>query len=200
MASRTEILNMALGHIGIAKPVANITTETSNEASSGRRYYDIARDTVSTSIPWPFLTKIETLGLVESEPNTEWGYSYRYPSDCLFIERILSGIRNDSGETRSPYKIAQDASGVLIFSDQDDAIAEYRVRADNPQIYPQDYTLALSYFLAGLMAPGLTKGDPNKLGQRAFQMYSLTITAAQNRALNEPQDEQVPEASWVEGR
>lgn len=200
MPTRTEILNMAISHLGIGKEVANIVTEDTEEARAGRRFYDTAKDVVSTSIPWPFLTKIDTLGLVEEEPNTEWGYSYRYPSDCVFIERVLSGFRNDQLETRVPYKIARDASGILIFTDMDDAVIEYRVRADDPQFYPSDYTLALSYYLAMLMAPRLTKGDPNKLGIQAGQMYTLTVAAAQNRALNEPQDDKLPEADYVAGR
>lgn len=200
MASKTEILNMALSHIGIGKEVANIVTENSEEARAGRRFYDIASRKVSTVIPWPFLTKIQALALVETEPNTEWAFSYRYPSDCLYIERILSGVRNDSRETRVPYKIAQDSSGKLIFSDEDDAVVEYRISPTDPQTFPEDYTLAFSFYLAVLIAPRLTKGDPNKLGARAAQLYTLTIGEAQDRALNEQQDEEEPEADYIAGR
>lgn len=200
MSSKTEILNMALSHIGIGEEVGNIGTEKSEEAQAGRRFYDIASQVVSTAIPWPFLTKIQALALIETEPNTEWGYSYRYPSDCTNIRRILSGVRNDSRQTRSPYKIAQDSSGLIIFSDERDAVAEYRVLPNNPQIYPADYTLAFSLWLAVLMAPRLTKGDPKGLRTKSFELYRFEIDAAKTRALNEQQDEEEPEADWIAGR
>lgn len=200
MSSKTEILNMALGHIGIGKEVANITTENSEEARAGRRFFDIANRKVSTVIPWPFLTKIAPLGLIETEPNTEWAFSYRYPSDCMNMERILSGIRNDSLETRVPYKIAQDSSGKLIFTDLDDAVAEYRIIPSDTQLFPDDYTLAFSLYLATLIAPRLTKGDFKKLRQETMQLYLLTIGEAKDRALNEPQDDKLPDADYIAGR
>ena len=94
MATKTEIFNMALGHLAIGKMVANFTAEQSQEARIGRIYYDIALGQVLKDVPWPFATKIAALGLLEEEPNTEWGYSYRYPSDCAHFRRILSGSRS----------------------------------------------------------------------------------------------------------
>lgn len=197
MASKTGILNIALGHIGISKEVGSIETESSEEAKAGRRYYDVALNTIVRSSPWPFLTKITTLPLIEEEPNTEWGYSYRYPSDCKFIRRILSGIRNDDRQTRAPYRIAQDAGGLVMFTDQEDVEVEYTVTADNEALYPNDFVLALSYLLASLMAPRLTSGDQFKLGDKAFQKYVFAVQNAEANAFNEEQDEEVPEGEFT---
>lgn len=200
MPSKTEILNLALSHIGSGKEVSNIVTEQSEEARAGRRFYGIARDTTASAAPWPFLTKIAAIGLVEEEPNTEWAYSYRYPSDCIYIRRILSGIRNDNRQTRAPYKIAQDSGGLLLFTDERDAVIEYNVAANNPQFFSADFTMTISLQLAGLMAPRLTGGDPFNLGERAFSLWRLAISEAMARAFNEQQDEEKPESEYIRGR
>lgn len=200
MASKTENLNMALSHLGIGKDVANIETERSPEATAGRRFYDVARDFVAVQLPWPFLTKITTLALVEEDPNDEWAYSYQYPSDCIHIRRILSGVRNDSRQTRSPYRITQGASGKVIFSDVEDAEFEYTVIPDDPSLYSADYTIAFSYYLAFLISPRVTKGDQFKLGQRALELFEVFLSKAGARLFNEEQAEQLPEAEYITAR
>jgi hypothetical protein len=201
MASKTEIANLALSHLAVDKEIANIETESSKEASSARRFYDLARDMVLRDFSWPFATKIAALALIETEPNTEWAFSYRYPTDCLYFRRILSGLRNDSRDTRAPYRIAQDDDGTtIVFTDADDAQAEYTVKTDNPQIYPPDFTLALSYLLASLMAARVTAGDPYKLGQRALSMYQAMKAKAENTARNEEQAEEEPESEFIRAR
>ncbi len=71
MSTKTEILNMALAHIGVSKKVGNFDTEDSKEANAGRTFFDIARDNVLRDTQWPFTTKIEALALIEEEPNNE---------------------------------------------------------------------------------------------------------------------------------
>lgn len=200
MASKTEIVNLALSHLAVDKEIANLETESSKEASSARRFYDTARDMVLRDFAWPFATKIAALALVAEEPNTEWAFSYRYPTDCLYLRRILSGLRNDARETRVPYRIAQDDAGRIIFTDEADAQAEYTVKTDNPQIYPADFTLALSYLLASFMAPRVTAGDQYKLGQRALAMYQAMKARAESNALNEEQAEQEVESEFIRAR
>lgn len=200
MASKVGIVNLALGHLAVGKEIANLETEKSEEARAGRRFYDVALKVVLRDFPWPFATRITALALVEEEPNTEWGYSYRYPSDCLYFRRILSGLRNDSRQSRAPYRVARDASGLLIFTDQQDAEAEYTILANAPQFYPPDFELALSYYLASLMAPHVTGGDHFKLGERALQLYSLHLSTAQSNAGNEEQAEEEPEAESIRAR
>ncbi len=200
MSSKLEIVNLALSHIGIGKEVANFDTESSEEASAARRFYQIALDVTLRDAPWPFVTKITSLALIEEEPNTEWGYSYRYPSDCLYLRRILSGIRNDNRQSRSPYKLAKDNAGLIIFSDEEQAQCEYSVRANEENIYPPDFVMALSLYLGSLMAPRLTSGDQFKVGERALAKYFVEADIARASAYNEQQDEEEPESEFIRAR
>ena len=200
MASSTEIANLVLGHLAVGKDIGNLETESSTEARVIRRYYAAARDATLRDYAWPFATKFVALALVEEEPTTEWGFSYRYPSDCLEIRRILSGVRNDSRQSRAPYKIGQDSAGLLLYTDEEDAQVEYTMRETDPQRFPPDFMLAFSFYLAMLTAPALTAGDQFKLGERAGKLYAFEIGRAASRGFNEEQPEEPPEAEAIRGR
>ena len=198
--SEVAIVNIALSHLGVGKEIANLVTEQSEEAECARRLYGTARDATLRDFPWPFATTIATLALIEEDPNDEWAYSYRYPTDCLYLRRILSGIRNDYRQSRVSYKIAQDSGGSLIYTDQGDAQIEYTARVTDPTRYPQDFVIMLSLYLAALIAPRLAGGDPHKLGDRAMKMYYLELSKAVSRAANEEQAEEAPVSEFERAR
>jgi hypothetical protein len=197
MSSKVEICNMALRHLGISKEIANLDTEASQEAASLRRFYEPTRDAVFRDFNWSFTTKIAALALVEETPNLEWGYSYQYPSDCVKARRILSGARTDSRQTRVPYKFIRENDQKLILCDIDSAELEYSERVTNPEAYPPDFVLALSYRLAYIIAPGLTGGDPFQLGQKAYQLYVQELSRAQATALNEEQVDEEMDSEFI---
>lgn len=200
MASKTEICNLALSHLGIGSEISNIETEHSQEATACKRFYETAKDATLREFSWPFATKLVTLGLVEEEPNSEWAYSYRYPTNAIKLKRILSGIRNDTRQSRVPYRLSKDDTGILILTDKENAEVEFIERVDNPQFYPSDFTMALSYKLAYLVAPRLTGGDPFKLKQQVAQLYQIEIAMAMNTAASEEQDEELPESEFIRMR
>lgn len=188
-SSKTVIANLALSHLGIGKEIANLDSENSAEANACRRFYEEARDKTLRDFNWPFATKIASLVLVETTPNNEWAYSYRYPTDCLKIRKIQSGIPYDNRQSRVPYRIAQDDTGLVVFTNLDNAVIEYTKREEVVSLYPSDFVMAFSYMIAFYVAPRLTGGDPFKMGDRAMQMYDLEMSKARANAFNE---EQVP--------
>lgn len=198
--SEVSICNMALSHLGVAKEIANLETESSQEAAACRRFFVEARDNTLRDYPWPFATKIADLALVEEDPNDEWQYSYRMPSDALRLNRILSGLRNDNAQSRVPYRVVRDDVGLLIYTDQEDAEIEYVMRETDPTRYPADFRMALSLRLAAYIAPRLTAGDPYKLGDRALNLHRLEIQKAEASAVNEEQAEQLPDSEFMRER
>jgi hypothetical protein len=200
MASATEICNLALSHLGISKPIANVDTEQSQEAATCRVFYTICRDVVLRDYRWPFATEMAALNLIEADPNEEWAYSYRYPTDCLLFRRILSGQRNDTHTSRTPYRIGKDSAGKLIFSDMSEAWGEYTVKVTDTQFFPPDFTLAMSYRLASYIAARLTAGDPFKLSEKALNMYRIEASRAVASAFNEEQPDQIPDCELIEIR
>lgn len=200
MSSRTQIANMALVHLGHGKPIGNLVSEKSSEAGLARTFFDLAVDMTLSKVAWPFATVFGDAGLIEELPNTEWAFSYRYPSDCITVRRVLSGLRNDNRDQRVPFKIGDDSTGQLFWCDEQDAIIEYTKRISETSRFTADFTLTLSYCLAYLIAPGLTGGDEFKKGELAFALYGKNLLDAENRAFNEQQDEVEPASIFITGR
>jgi hypothetical protein len=196
MASKTEIANMALSHLAIGKEISNLDTERSEEASA----FNVALDATLRDFPWPFETSFAALALVEEDPTSEWKYSYRYPTDCSKIKRILSGDRNDNRQGRVPYKLGRDSSGKLIYTDKEKAEIEYTYKDLDPNNLSSDCTLSLSWRLAAYIAPRVTGGDPFKLGDRAMKMYMYEVSIARASSVNEEQSEENPESEFIRAR
>lgn len=199
-SSKTEICNLGLFHIGVGIQIANIDTEKSNEATVMNRIYDTTLDEVLRDGYWPFASTIQSLALVSTQPNNEWAFAYRYPSDCLKVRRILSGVRNDTHQSRVPYKIIQDSQGLLILTDMSLAQIEYTVRTSNPLLMPSDFVMAFSLRLGSYAAPHMTGGDPFKMGDKALQIYQMSVVKAQANAINEEQVDQEPDSEFIRGR
>lgn len=199
-ASATEICNLALGHLCVSTTLTDVDTETSKEAKVCRRFYEEVRNATLRDFNWPFATKIADLGLVEEDPNDEWSYSYRYPSDCINMRKILSGVRNALPEDRVPFKIGRDDSGRLIFCDMDDAQAEYTMLITAPEEYPPDFVFALSYHLAIMIGPSLVGTDPMKVIDRCERMYSYLNSKAMAQAANEEMPDTLPESEFIKAR
>lgn len=185
MSSKVEIVNIAISHLGTGKSISNIETEKSEEANTARLFYDTAINKVLEDFAWPFATRIAALGLVETEPNSEWYYSYRYPTDCLTVRRVVSGERTDNQDSAAPYRIVSDDAGRLIWTDEQDAQIEYTAKITSPHMFTASFVLAASYLLASLMAPRLTKGDQFGIQKTNLQMYEYALGQARSNAMNE---------------
>ena len=153
MSTPTEIANLTLSHLGIGKEIANIQTENSQEANACRRFFTIATESTLRDFNWPFANKNTTLNLIEANPTTEWSYSYRYPTNSIKLIRIWSGLRNDSRQTRVPFKILRDNSGRIIYTDQINACMEMTYNETDTSRFTPDFVQALSFRLAVYTAP-----------------------------------------------
>jgi hypothetical protein len=202
VATKTEIANLALSHLGIGKEIADLDNEKSQEAVTMRRFYDQTRDAVLRDFPWPFTTRFATLALVADPPTEtlEYAFSYRYPTDCLMIRRIQTQLRIDTNQSRIVFKLGRDDQGQLVYTDEEEARIEYTFREEDPQRYTADFILPMSFRLAHYAAPRLTGGDPFKLGQRAVQLYIHEISMAQASAGNEAVPDQLPDAETIRAR
>lgn len=200
MASKTEICNLAISHLGIGKEIANIDTERTQEANACKRFFETARDATLKDFHWSFATKIVTLNLIEENPNSEWKFSYRYPIDCVQSRRIVSGYKNENRQQRTPYKISKDNAGKVIYTDKETAELEFTSRVTDPAFYPEDFVMAFSFRLAAYVAPRLTKGDPFKLKNDMLAQYEAEIEMAKSNSLNEEQVYEDPESEFIRVR
>ena len=195
------ICNMALGHIGHTKFVANLETERSLEAEVLNLYYQPARDFVLEDYPWPEATKYATLGLVADYTNVttphDWNYSYRYPADCLFARRLVTLVgRVDPNPP--PFRTGVDDVGRLIYTDQQDAVLEYTQLLTDPARFRTMLGQAISWYVAGLIAPSLARD--RKQAEGCLKMYGIIKSMAAAQAGNEQQQSVEPESEFIRSR
>ena len=197
-SSSTEIANLALSHLGVGKEIASLT-ETSSEARACNRFYETARDETLRAAEWGFARKVLALGLIEEEPTEEWGFSYTYPADCLFVRKIQSGVRSDTRSTVISYELSYGTAATVIFTDQEDAIAEYTVKVTDVARFPVDFTTAVSYRLAYLAAPRvLSISNVAKIQADVLSKWREELAVATAAAYNEEQREEPSSASEFE--
>lgn len=208
VASETEIANLALRHLGVGKTITSLT-EGSEESQACNTFYATCRDAVLRDFQWPFATVLAAMQLVHNfttdavsstTVGPEWSYSYRLPSDCLHLRRILSGTRNDTRATRVAYRRGRDSQGGLVFTDIQNAQIEYTFRETDTGRFDPDFQMALSWRLAAYIAPTITGGDQFGRGAEALKMYMMEIEKAKNNALNEQQDEELPDSELINAR
>ena len=193
--SAVAICNLALARIGVSSTIASLT-ESSQEALACTAVYEQARDEVLRDFPWPFARRYVALGLVEEDPNDDWGYSYRYPSDCIRALRIVSG--DPSGNPRIPYQIGHDDSGRLLFTDEADVQLVYIARFTDPVHFDATFASALGWRIAVDIAAPLARSDSQR--ERAEAGYRQALAQARVDALNEEVEAAPAEASWIRDR
>lgn len=202
MSSKLDIVNQAISHLAVSTEIQNFDTDRTAAGQAARRYYDTARQFVLRSFDWPFAYAIEKPALVASSPTVEWLYSYRYPANALAIRRILNGVtRFDTLGTRALYAIGRDSAGKIVYANQTDAELQYTYDETDPSRFPPDFVIALSFYLAYLMAPRITGGgDTAKLKSDAFTSYRIALNEAKANAANEEPKDQPPEAEMISVR
>lgn len=210
MQTTTDIAQLAILHCGVSKPIGNLQTERSIEAQACRTVVDICRQTTIRKHPWLFAKKFATPGLVSGpDPmaTVEWMYSYRAPSDLLHMVRIISPrLNNDTRQSRIPYTMAEDSVGKLIYTDWPGGgtilpvTIEYSWDNQNISMWPSDFCMAMSYYMAYLIAPVVTSGDPYKLQDKLMGLFERAIMAASDTDSNEEQRPEEPQSEFVRGR
>jgi hypothetical protein len=164
----TAMVNRALARIGQSKQIADITTDTGQEAATALLVYGSVINQTLRDFPWPFASRWVALTLVggtSSVPvNGEWQYAYRRPEDCVWERRIAASRGGAVDPTPPAFELSQDDTGGLIYTNQAAAYLEYTARplcaaASVDALFRE----ALMWRLAAALAVSLGKmGDRSK--------------------------------------
>lgn len=195
MSSEVEIYNMALGYVGVAREI-DAPDEGSTESDQCQRYYAQTRDATLRDFPWPFANKVIALGLVEENPNDDWAYAYRYPTDCLRALRLVTGSRVDTAPP--PFELGHDDAGKLIFTDQAEAVLKYTRRIEDPELFDPAFVEAFAWRLGSKVAIPLSRSEKER--DYAFKRYQFELNVARAHAANEGQVDPAPEAESIRER
>src|SRR5690349_18926687 len=102
MATRTEIYNLALSHIGNAR--VSLDTEDSAEAEACRAHFDNERRTLLRDFDWNFATTEDDLAEVENAAKFGYDHAFQLPSDYL---RAIKFNDVEGGTKQCRWKLAQ---------------------------------------------------------------------------------------------
>jgi len=194
--SVVQICNLAINRCGSSAVIESLTEE-STEATLCNSLYEAMRDLVLRDFPWPFARKAADLGLVEEDPDDDWAYSYRYPSDCIRARRILDGNRTPTVRKIS-YGLGSDDNGRLILTDQADAVLEYTRRVTDPQQFDPAFASALAWRIAQEIAAPLARSETQR--KIAMEGYKNEVAQARADALNEEVGDPPGDASYIVDR
>lgn len=191
MASKVDIFNMALFHVGSTSKVAS-ETEQSMERIACTTFYGTALDSLLAykSADWGFATKSVVLADVGSPP-TNWQYRYALPNDCVrAINIVIPGCRNPQEGMQIPFDIEQGDSSATIITDMPQAELKYISRGLPAERLPSPFVMALSYQLAALIAMPLKKEA--SLGDAMLQKAEQFTQVAMASSLNQQQPDNPP--------
>lgn len=206
MASKTDIVNIALARLKQNLQITNLDTDFTSVGKLARLLYPLKLDELQSIRPWNFNKTTATLVQVAQNPTPVWAFSYAYPSDCLFLRRILSVIANsvgtlsfqqpsnaiiemgtvyapqmDNRQSVVPFEIVNG----LIYTNQTNAQAEYTYRNTDEGTWPSSFVTAMSYALAADFAPTLTDGDPYGLTGKMMQLAQAALNSASQQDGNQ---------------
>lgn len=198
-----EICNIALSRIGVTTPVISAFDTSSQEAISSGLLYDAKIKQLLREFDWPFAKKYAQPTLVETftdgdEEYNDWAYSYRYPTDCLRVRRVVTpqGQRENTPEA---FSIGYDGTGRLVYTDQENAVIEYTALITDTTLHTPDFDSALAWLMACELIAPLGK-DPARLYPYCRQQYALELDAARRGALNEREPHEEPDNDLIASR
>lgn len=203
MASVVEICNLALSNIRAGS--INSLTEGSIQAQQCALKYPILRDRCLKEIPWQFNRKIRALASVTTEV-FNWAYAYSYPVDCLKIHRLVGSHEEVSSTTSGithrrldeiqlserdlrqqiPYEVFNFDNVKVIGSNNTDLRIDFAAKVEDPNIFSDDFIMALSHLLASEVAipiVGVEKG--RALRSDSLTMYREYLASAESDDMND---------------
>jgi hypothetical protein len=119
MATQVEIINMALGHIGIKQKIV-ATTDDNQEADTAELYWDAARRNALHEIDWGFARRRFELVLAAGTAPNPWAYQYTYPANIIRALRIDDERSSRLPEERIPFRTETNDSNVRLILTGDD--------------------------------------------------------------------------------
>lgn len=181
MSTKPEIYNLALSALLLSKEISDITTDQSNEVRILNTHYDIAFESALQEMDLDSLSTPITLELLASLTGDEpWDYVYKYPTNCIYLRRIVSNAITDNKDTHISKRTGIYDSKKSIYTNEVSAIAEC-IPKDVPlaALSPMA-TLTVAYRLAYLASPLIVGKGSKNLRDKLNEQYIISREMAKN--------------------
>lgn len=176
MASKVDIWNTALSHIGHKANIAD-PDETSAEANHCRRYYPIAVNVALERHAWSFATRRVQLAVV-ANPVEHWMFAYSRPNLCIKERAVLPPQCTDD-KHEQPFAVESNEDGdILILTNMENAVLKYTTVVEDTNKFSPLFVLAVSYDLASLLVGPIPKDVRLKKAMSDWAAYWTAEAAA----------------------
>ena len=181
MFDKTKIFNLALGALQIQKTISNADTDPSKEVLTLNVFWDLAYQTALEDMDLDSTSSRKTLELLKTEPNEFWRYAYKYPTDCAFLRRIVSGTVTDDQFTREDMRVEMFEGDKVIMCNRREAEIEY-IAKDFPvdSLTPQA-AYYVSLLLARLSLPLVAGTNKKAITDEIKDNLTMALLGAQAR-------------------
>lgn len=173
----TDICNLALSHVG-STTVLQSLSEVYKEAQQCNLHYEPARQEVLRRIDWGFAKRTVALAS-QGDPPSTWRFSYAYPSACERVLKVYDPrLYSRDASPLPPFEVSASDNQEFrrIWSDQDEAVAEYIADVTQVSAFDQQFVMALSHLIASRLAVPLM-GD-HDVAERMLNRYEYYIQQA----------------------
>lgn len=179
--TKPKIYNLALSALLLAKQVIDTETDKSNEVKVLNLHYDIALETTLQDLDLDSLSMPVTLELLANldDDTIPWQYVYKYPSNCTYFRRIVSGQVTDNKSTHIAKRVALYDGEKAIFTDEITAQAEIIPTAVPLEALSGMAGMAVAYQLAYLSAPLIVGKGAKSLREIIMRDYLVAKSEAQ---------------------
>ena len=187
---------MALVNMG-SSGFIQAADEASAEAAHLRVVYDNSVEATLEALDWNFARVKVALADLDT-PDDDWVYQYAYPANCVKARKILTSVRSAKPP---PFEIGLNAAGSqkVINTDVEGAVLIYTARVTNTALFDSAFSEALSWKLA-LAAAGPLAGNDKNVFDKCRLGFAQALSQAQTINMNEGQEDEEPDASWITGR
>lgn len=176
MASKVDVFNLALSHIGHKAQITD-PDETSVEANHCRRFYPIALGIALERHAWRFATRRIALAEV-TNPVNHWMFAYALPNLCIAPRAVLLPESTDDTKEQ-PFAVESDADGnAILYTNVEDAVLKYTTLVEDTNKFTPYFVVALSYDLASLLAGPIPKDVKTKKAMLDAALYYVGLAEA----------------------
>ena len=166
MASKVEICNLALSHVG-AYRISSLS-ESTKEAKECNAFYSLALRAVLEDHNWSFARKRLTMALLTTT-YSGWDYAYQYPTDCVCPRYITDVVGTSTGTSydidedtykavgKVKYEVAADSAltSKVILTDKKSAELVYTANVTDTNMFTSKFVDAFALRLAAYLAQPL---------------------------------------------
>lgn len=184
MLTKTDVANLALGHLGVSLGITDLALDNSTQAKIIRRHLRMSLDTILEAHPWNFATQFQLLTVFAEDPGAGFRYSYNKPSDALVVRQLSPDgyftHANLYEEEKVKWREIYVGGVNYLWCNLPKAYAEYTTRVPENNQFPTHFARAFAAQLAMDIAPSLITNNYPKvkasLGMDAKKIIDLAIS------------------------